>query len=135
MPSKFRGCIDLHEGQVKQIVGSTLDTSSLITNFTSPNPPSYFANLYKTHGIVGSHCIMLGHGNEQAALSALATWPNSIQIGGGINTENAAYWIEHGASKVIVTSFLFPDAVFSLERLQSLNLAVGKDRLVVYHLA
>lgn len=33
--SLFRPCIDLHAGQVKQIVGGTLDTSSLKTNFVS----------------------------------------------------------------------------------------------------
>ena len=33
--------------------------------------------------------------------------------------------------KVIVTSYLFPDAKFSLERLQKLASMVGKDKLVV----
>lgn len=35
------------------------------------------------------------------------------------------------ATQVIVTSFLFPDAKFSLERLQKIAQLVGKDRLVV----
>lgn len=33
--SVFRPCIDLHSGQVKQIVGGTLDTPDLKTNFVS----------------------------------------------------------------------------------------------------
>ena len=33
--SVFRPCIDLHSGQVKQIVGGTLDTADLKTNFVS----------------------------------------------------------------------------------------------------
>lgn len=35
MPTVFRPCIDLHNGAVKQIVGGTLDTSLLRTNFVS----------------------------------------------------------------------------------------------------
>jgi phosphoribosylformimino-5-aminoimidazole carboxamide ribotide isomerase len=54
-----------------------------------------------------------------------------LQIAGGINEENARLWIERGASKVIVTSFLFPNAEFSLELLIQLEELVGKDRLVV----
>lgn len=54
-----------------------------------------------------------------------------LQVAGGINAENAKLWIERGASKVVVTSYLFPDAKFSLERLIELEKIVGKDRLVV----
>lgn len=45
--------------------------------------------------------------------------------------ENALSWLDAGASKVIVTSWLFPEAQFSLERLQQLSKLIGKDRLVV----
>ena len=76
-----------------------------------------------------------------------------MQVGGGITDENCEEWIEAGASKVrvlccvsftgrsmqiliallqvIVTSYLFPDARFSLERLKRISSLVGKDRLVV----
>jgi hypothetical protein len=33
--------------------------------------------------------------------------------------------------QVIVTSYLFPNAQFALERLRALSHAIGKDRLVV----
>lgn len=33
--------------------------------------------------------------------------------------------------QIIVTSYLFPDAKFSLERLEKVSSVVGKDRLVV----
>ena len=56
---------------------------------------------------------------------------DGLQIAGGINASNAISWIERGASKVIVTSYLFPDAKFSLERLVELEKLVRKDRLVV----
>ncbi|KAK1236570.1 Enzyme that catalyzes the fourth step in the histidine pathway [Marasmius sp. AFHP31] len=119
--SVFRPCIDLHGGQVKQIVGGTLSDQS----------PADFARLYKENSLEGGHVIKLGPGNDDAAKQALSAWPGSLQIGGGINDENAQLWIDAGASKVIVTSYLFPGGHFSLERLKALSSAVGKERLVV----
>ncbi|KAJ1962510.1 hypothetical protein GGI12_002608 [Dipsacomyces acuminosporus] len=134
MYSKFRPCIDLHSGQVKQIVGGTLhedNEEQLKTNFVSSNPSEYYSRLYRDHDLVGGHAIMLGPGNEQAAASALNAWPEGMQVGGGITADNAQHWISQGASKVIITSWLFPGAKFSLERLQRISEMVGRDRLVV----
>ena len=39
--------------------------------------------------------IMLGPGSEDAARSALAAYPNGLQIGGGITAENAASLAGH----------------------------------------
>lgn len=131
--SQFRPCIDLHGGLVKQIVGGTLgnDDTKLKTNFVATKPPGYFAELYKANGLVGGHVIKLGPGNDEAAREALAAWPNGLQVGGGINQDNAEEWLAAGAEKVIVTSYLFPGAKFSLERLQALATRIGKERLVV----
>ncbi|KAH9899804.1 Phosphoribosylformimino-5-aminoimidazole carboxamide ribotide isomerase [Cubamyces lactineus] len=132
--SVFRPCIDLHNGEVKQIVGGTLhedDASRLKTNFVASHPSSYYAELYKKHNLEGGHVIKLGPGNDQAAKDALAAWPGHLQVGGGITAENAREWLDAGASKVIVTSYLFPEGKFSLERLRAVYNAVGKDRLVV----
>lgn len=99
----FRPCIDLHSGQVKQIVGGTLDEKtpgSLKTNFISPHPPAHFAALYRDNDLRGAHVIMLGPGNVEAAREALAAWPGGLQVGGGINDTNAAEWIAAGADKV-----------------------------------
>jgi phosphoribosylformimino-5-aminoimidazole carboxamide ribotide isomerase len=100
--TKFRPCIDLHAGSVKQIVGGTLTTttSELKTNFTSELPSSYYANLYKENALEGAHVIMLGPGNENACREACEAWPGHLQVGGGIKDENAKEWIEKGASKV-----------------------------------
>lgn len=100
--TRFRPCIDLHAGQVKQIVGGTLttDTSSLRTNFTSSHPAAYYARLYRDTGAAGAHVIMLGPGNEEAARGALAEWPGGLQVGGGITDGNARTWIDAGAEKV-----------------------------------
>lgn len=101
--TKFRGCIDLHSGVVKQIVGGTLSDaapSELKTNFTSTQPSSHFAQLYRKNNVTGCHVIKLGPGCDAAAEEALAAWPGALQIGGGINDANAADWIEKGASQV-----------------------------------
>ena len=100
--TRFRPCIDLHSGQVKQIVGGTLreGSSDLQTNYVSSLPASYFAQLYKDNDLMGGHVILLGPGNEAAARESLRTWPKKLQVGGGINDENAAQWIEYGAEKV-----------------------------------
>ena len=101
--TKFRGCIDLHSGVVKQIVGGTLSDASpsmLRTNHTSSHPSPHFSALYKTHSVTGCHVIKLGPGCDAAAEAALEAWPNALQIGGGITDKNAAGWIEKGAEKV-----------------------------------
>ncbi|KAI9710791.1 MAG: Histidine biosynthesis bifunctional protein hisB [Candelaria pacifica] len=128
--TRFRPCIDLHSGQVKQIVGGTLTTttSDLKTNYVSKLPASHFATLYKDNELKGAHVIMLGSGNEEAARSALAEWKGGLQVGGGITAENAAQWMEWGAEKVIITSYLFPDARFSINRLEAVLSALGNDK-------
>lgn len=100
--TKFRPCIDLHSGQVKQIVGGTLTTvdSELKTNYISKLPASHYADLYKQHDLRGGHVVMLGPGNTEAAQEALKAWPGGLQVAGGITDQNASYWIEQGAEKV-----------------------------------
>lgn len=129
----FRPCIDLHEGKVKQLVGGTLgeDPAQLRTNFVSDRPAAWFAELYKRDRLKGGHIIMLGPGNEDAARQALAAYPGGMQIGGGINLNNARSWLEAGASHVIVTSHVFREGMLDWERLNLLVNAVGKQRLVL----
>jgi phosphoribosylformimino-5-aminoimidazole carboxamide ribotide isomerase len=131
---KFRPCIDLHSGRVKQIVGSTLsdqDTASLRTNFASDQPASHFAEMYKRDGLTGGHVIMLGPGNENAAREALEAYPGGLQIGGGITAENAVKWLDYGAEAVIVTSYVFKDGRIYHERLEELLAEVGRERIVL----
>lgn len=100
--TKFRPCIDLHSGQVKQIVGGTLSNvpADLKTNYVSKLPASHYAALYQKHDLRGGHAVMLGPGNDEAAKEALRTWPGGLQVAGGITDKNAQYWIDQGASKV-----------------------------------
>lgn len=129
----FRPCIDLHEGQVKQIVGGTLtdEAGGLRTNFVSDRPAEWYAELYRRDDLRGGHVIMLGPGNELAARAALAAYPGGLQIGGGMNAGNARAWLEAGASHVIVTSWVFREGQVDWARLQQLVTAVGKERLVL----
>ena len=129
----FRPCIDLHEGKVKQIVGGTLsdDGAGLRTNFVSDRPAAWYASLYQRDGLKGGHVILLGPGNEAAAREALGAYPGGLQLGGGVNLDNAKGWLEAGASHVIVTSWVFRDGRLDWDRLKSLVAAIGKDRLVL----
>jgi phosphoribosylformimino-5-aminoimidazole carboxamide ribotide isomerase len=127
----FRPCIDLHEGKVKQIVGGTLGEDGLRTNFVSDRSAAWFAELYRRDNLTGGHVIMLGPNNEEQALAALAAYPGGLQIGGGINRQNASAWLEAGASHVIVTSWIFHDGHLDEERLAELLKAVGPSRLVL----
>ena len=132
--TRFRPCIDLHEGRVKQIVGGTLRDGGEgpQTNFESDRPAGEFAALYRRDGLEGGHVIMLGPGNDMAAREALGEWPGGLQVGGGITEGNAADWIEAGASHVIVTSRLFSaGGEFQPERLAALRREVGAERLVI----
>ena len=109
--TRFRPCIDLHAGQVKQIVGGTLSEveKDLKTNYVSNQSARHFAQLYRDHDLLGAHVIMLGPGNTEAARDALQTWPGHLQVGGGITDTNAREWIDAGAEQVRAeasTSFL-----------------------------
>jgi phosphoribosylformimino-5-aminoimidazole carboxamide ribotide isomerase len=131
---RFRPCIDLHQGKVKQIVGSTLSDrpgAVPVTNFESERLPAWFAGQYCNDGLSGGHVIMLGPGNEEAALSALAAFPSGLQVGGGIRPENARQFLDRGASHVIVTSYVFSGGEVQWLRLGALEKMIGKGRLVL----
>lgn len=129
----FRPCIDLHQGRVKQVVGGSFaeDDDAPTTNFVADQDAGWFARRFRDDGLEGGHVIMLGPGNEDAARLALATYPGGLQVGGGITADNAARWLEAGASHVIVTSWLFPDGGLDQARLDRLEAEVGRDRLVI----
>lgn len=129
----FRPCIDLHNGKVKQIVGGTLsDTGQgIVENFVSDKGAEYYAKRFKKDGLTGGHVIMLGKGNEKAALEALTAYPNGLQIGGGMNPSNSHYYLEMGASHIIVTSYVFYNGHIDFNRLKEMVEVVSKDKLVL----
>ena len=131
---RFRPCIDLREGRVVQIIGSSLvdkNSETLKTNFETDRSPEEFAKMYKEDNLTGGHVISLGSGNEEAALSALQTFPGGFHIGGGITPQNAITYLDAGASHVIVTSYVFSNGRIDMEKLKLLQQTVGKDRLVL----
>ncbi len=137
---EFRPCIDIHNGKVKQIVGSSLkdEGDAAIDNFVAEKPASYYANLYKENNLRGGHIILLNpqssdfyEATKSQAVEALRAYPGGMQIGGGITPDNAAYFINEGASHVIVTSYVFNDGKIQMDRLEKLANTVGKDHLVL----
>ena len=137
---RFRPCIDIHNGQVKQIVGSSLkDTENFaIENFVSEMTAKEYAKLYCENGLFGGHIILLNSRDSKyyeedvkQAEEALKEYTGGLQIGGGIDDTNAAEWIKKGASHVIVTSYVFYDGKISFERLDKLVQEVGKKHIVL----
>ncbi len=128
----FRPCIDLKEGRVVQIIGGTLtEDGRAAVNHVSERAAAEFAALYRRDGLRGGHVVMLGPGNEDAALSALRAYPGGLQVGGGITPENAGTYLDAGASHVIVTSYLFVDGALSERRLGAMARAVPRENLVI----
>jgi len=137
---RFRPCIDIHNGKVKQIVGGSLkdEGNQAKENFVADKDADYFAHLYQEHGLLGGHIILLNkegteyyEATKTQALKALKTYPNGMQIGGGINESNALQYIEAGASHVIVTSYVFQNGNIQFENLEKLTRRVGKEHLVL----
>ena len=137
---KFRPCIDIHNGKVKQIVGGSLSDvgNQAKENFVAEQDAAFYARLYRDRGIKGGHIILLNkEGSEyydedvkQAEL-ALTAYPDGLMIGGGIHAENAAAFLEMGASHVIVTSYVFVDGHVNYDRLRDLTESVGREHLVL----
>ena len=137
---KFRPCIDIHNGKVKQIVGGSLqDTGNQAKeNFVSGQDAAFYAELYKNAGLKGGHVILLNgkdseyyEATREQAMLALADFPGGLQIGGGVCPENADDYLKAGASHVIVTSYVFKDGQLSWENLRRMEDTVGKEHLVL----
>lgn len=137
---RFRPCIDIHNGKVKQIIGSTLADAGdrAAENFVSERSAADYASLFQKDGLRGGHVILLNpasspmyEATRREALAALAAYPGGLQVGGGIRPENAAFFLDAGASHVIVTSYVFFDGRISTENLRQMQAAVGRNRLVL----
>ncbi len=136
----FRPCIDIHNGKVKQIVGGSLkdEQDQAKENFVTDQNAEEFAEFYKKDGLRGGHIILLNSvsspyyaATQKQALQALRAWKGGMQIGGGINDENAEFYLDAGASHVIVTSFVFQNGRIHYENLEKLKQRTGKERLVL----
>lgn len=137
---RFRPCIDIHNGRVKQIVGGSLTDAGdrAKENFVSEMNAAWYADLYRSHGLTGGHVILLNakdspyyEQTKAQALSALREWPGGLMIGGGISADNAGEFLDAGASHVIVTSWVFRDGHIHYDRIRTLRETVGKEHLVL----
>ena len=68
---------------------------------------------------------------RKQAFLALEAYPGGLQLGGGVNPENAGMYLDAGASHVIVTSYVFKDGRISWENLDKMVKAVGREHLVL----
>ena len=137
---RFRPCIDIHNGSVKQIVGASLTDKNdfAVDNFVSEQDGAYYAELYKKYQLPGGHIIILNpkdslyyEADLRQAFSALKAWEGGLQIGGGITDENAKMFLDSGASHVIVTSFVFRGGQVCFDNLEKLVKAVGREHIVL----
>lgn len=137
---KFRPCIDIHNGKVKQIVGGSLTDKGdrAKENFVAEKDAAFFADFYRNKGLTGGHIILLNpsaspcyEATRHQALLALKAFPGAFQLGGGITPENAENFLNAGASHVIVTSYIFQNGTLRYDRLDKMRRAVGKERLVL----
>ncbi len=137
---RFRPCIDIHNGKVKQIVGESLQDEGdrAQEHFVSAHDSAYYASLYREAHLTGGHAILLNPASspyyektKEQAMLALRTYPQGLQAGGGITPENAAEFLDAGASHVIVTSYVFQDGRISFSNLEKLARAVGREHLVL----
>lgn len=137
---RFRPCIDIHNGKVKQIVGSTLrdEGNEAAENFVSDRDAAYFAHLYHEDSLKGGHVILLNPASSEyyektraQALQALSQYPGELMAGGGIRPENAELFLNAGASHVIVTSYVFKDGSVDLANLERMKAAAGREHLVL----
>ena len=137
---RFRPCIDIHNAKVKQIIGGSLvDKGDFAEdNFVSEKNGDYYAALYRDAGLTGGHIILLNPAGSpyyeedvRQACLALAAYPGGLQIGGGMNDENAAIFLDKGASHVIVTSFVFKDGKINYDNLKKMVKVTGRERLVL----
>lgn len=137
---QFRPCIDIHNGKVKQIVGASLrdERDQAEENFVSSQSAADFAKFYQKDGLRGGHIILLNHVSspyyettKKQAVEALGAWSKGMQIGGGITDQNAEFYLEAGASHVIVTSFVFQDGKINYKNLEKLEERIGKEQLVL----
>lgn len=137
---EFRPCIDIHNGQVKQIVGGSLrdEMEAAQENFVAKDSAATYASIYRKKGIKGGHVILLNSvdspyyaDTKAQAMEALKIYPGALQVGGGITADSAREFIEAGASHVIVTSYVFKDGIINYDNLEALVTAVGKEHVVL----
>ena len=137
---KFRPCIDIHNGKVKQIVGGSLrdEGDSARENFVAEQDAGFYARFYQKDGLKGGHIILLNPASspyyeetKKQAMLALSEYPQGLQLGGGVNEKNAEEFLKAGASHVIVTSYVFKDGKIYYENLEKLVKEIGRKHLVL----
>ena len=137
----FRPCIDLVNGNPKRLEGGNIqhgDDGKVIEKVGSyPRPAWYYVSRYQEYQLYGGHICMLSRGEARemfdrpVALEALRLWRGGMQIAGGINPTNAREYLNAGAAKVVVTSFVFSGGEINFKNLEELLRVVNPEELVL----
>lgn len=137
---ELRPCIDIHNGRVKQLVGGSLQDKGdqARENYVAGEDAAWYARCFAEKNLKNGHVILLNHKDspyyeetKRQAMEALRAYPGGLQVGGGITAENAAEYLEAGASHVIVTSYVFQNGTIAFENLYRLVEEVGRKKLVL----
>ena len=110
---RFRPCIDIHNGKVKQIVGGSLKDAGdqAEENYISEQDSTFYAKMYKKDNLRGGHIILLNpagseyyEATRKQALAALQAFPGGMQIGGGVTAENAKEYLDAAMKEMGVSN-------------------------------
>ena len=137
---RFRPCIDIHNGKVKQIVGGSLQDQGdqAQENYVAEQDAPFFARLYQSRGIRGGHIILLNpatspyyEATRQQAIEALKAYPGGMQIGG---RDPGGQCRELSGCRCQSCDRYFlciKNGVINWENLEKLERAVGREHLVL----
>ena len=136
---RFRPCIDIHNGKVKQIVGGSLQDQGdqAQENYVAEQDAPFCTTLSVPGGFRGRHIILLNPATspyyEATRQQAVEAWkPIRWDADRWRDPEdNAESFLDAGASHVIVTSYVFKNGVINWENLEKLERAVGRKHLVL----
>ena len=111
-------------------------------NFVSEQDAAFYASLYKEKGLKGGHIILLNSADSEyfqatkaQAMLALDAYLGGLQIGGGVNPDNAADYLAAGASHVIVTSYVFRAVGQDMRVATAAGINVNKTRIIAIMLS
>ena len=136
---RFRPCIDIHNGKVKQIVGGSLrdEGDEAKENFVAARDADEFAKIYRNRGIKGGHVILLNPATSEfyeetkrQALLALSAYPGGLSVGGGMNLSNGREFLDGGAYALIFTSFLFSEGRLDMDRVRQVKEVYGREHVI-----
>ena len=69
--------------------------------------------------------------NEKSALKAIHRWRDAFHVGGQMTEENASFWLDNGAKKIIFTSWIFEKNKIHWDRLERIATKLSPEKIVL----